>query len=215
MNRLLIIGAGGFGREVYAWAGQIPRDERDWEVGGFLDANLRALEGFQYPISVLADPAVYAPQAGDCFACAIGDPKTRLSLCRGIRSRGGRFVTLRHPSVIMGTNCRIGDGCILCPGAVLTSDVTLGDFVVVNVYACVAHDVVVGDGSILSPHSDVNGFGRLGEGVFLGTHAAVLPGAKVGDYGVVGAGSVVLKRVASYATVIGVPAKQICRAAGK
>jgi len=209
MNRLLIIGAGGFGREVYAWAGQISRDERDWEVGGFLDANPCALEGFQRPVSVLADPATYVPQAADRFVCAIGDPKTRLALCRGLRERGGRFVTLRHPSVIVGTNCRIGDGCVLCPGAVLTSDVTLGDFVVVNVHACVAHDVVVGDGSILSPHSDVNGFGKLGEGVFLGSHAVVLPGAKVGDYGVVGAGSVVLKRVASHATVVGVPAKQI------
>ncbi len=136
-------------------------------------------------------------------------PAYKLNICRSLKDRGGEFVTLIHPSAIIGPNCSIGEGCILCPGVVLTSDVSLGNFITLNLHATVGHDAKIGDGSTLLSHTDVTGFVELGEGVLLGSHASILPHAKVGDYGIVGAGSVVLRRVKSRTTVIGVPAKKI------
>ena len=209
MKRLLIIGAGGFGREVLNWALDILPQNRDWEVGGFLDADPAVLDAYDCRLPILADPLHYSPKEDDCFICAIGHPSTKLRVCRYLKERGAQFITLIHPTAIIGDRCTIGAGCVFCPGAVVTTDVKIGDFVMMNLQSTIGHDAVVADGCTLSPHADVNGFASLGEGVFLGCHAVVLPGATVGDYAIVGAGSVVLKKVKAGVTVMGVPAKQI------
>jgi len=208
-HRLLIIGAGGFGRELLGWALGVPPGARDWAIGGFLDANPAALDGFPCDYGILGDPSSYAPAPNDVFLPAIGHSRTKLRICRSLRARGGQFATLIHPSAILGPACRVGEGNVLCPGATLTTNVTLGDFVVMNAHSGCGHDVVVGDGCTFSSYVDVTGAVRLGEGVFLGSHAVVLPGLKIGDFAAIGAGSVVVRNVPAQATVIGVPAKQV------
>lgn len=209
MKRLLIVGAGGFGREVLSWASDINRNRDRWEVGGFLDSNPTVLEGFGAHAPIVGDPLTYIPAENDLLVCAIGDPQTKLGICRGLKERGGRFFTLIHPTAVFGLDCKLGEGCLFCPGAVATTNVTLGDFVALNVHATVGHDAVIGEGCTLNAHCDVTGGAILGEGVFLGSHAVILPGATVGEYAVVGAGSVVLKSVRPRTTVVGVPARVI------
>jgi len=209
MKQLLIVGAGGFGREVLNWAQDIPLKKKDWEVGGFLDANPAALNGYDCNYQILADPMVYQPRKGDCFICAIGHPQKKLRICRHLKECGAEFITLIHPTAIIGNRCSIGEGCIFCPGVILTADVKMSDFVIVNAQSTIGHDAFIGEGCTLSSHVDITGFASLGEGVFLGSHAAVLPKAKVGDYAIIGAGSVVLKKVKPGTTVVGVPAVQI------
>jgi sugar O-acyltransferase (sialic acid O-acetyltransferase NeuD family) len=213
MKRLLIVGAGGFGREVLAWALDAPACGKDWRIGGFLDANPAALNGYPCDLPILADPLNFSPSADDLLVCAIGDPPPRLRLCRKLKERGAEFLTLIHPAAIVGPACRIGEGCVLCPGVVVTTNVVLGEFTILNVGACVGHDVVVGPGGTLNPHSDLGGHSTLGEGVFLGTHADVLPSVTVGDYARIGAGSVVLRKVDPHTTVVGVPARKVFSAA--
>jgi len=207
-NRLLIAGAGGFGREVLQWALDIEALSPGWRVGGFLDSNPSALDRFgipQYPI--LGDPLSYTPAETDVFVCALGDPVRKLAIARALLSKNARFATLVHPTAVVGARNQIGDGCILCPHAVVTTDAVLGRFVTLNLGATVGHDALLGDGCILNPHADVNGAVRLGEGVFMGTQAVALPGAVIGDYAKIGAGAVVLKSVENGMTVVGVPAR--------
>lgn len=211
MHKVLIIGAGGFGREIAGWLPGITADQGSLEFGGFLDANPGALEGYAEKGSIVADPATFRPSSSDLLVCAIGDPAQKLKVCRTLQERGGVFLPFIHQTAVVGADCRLGTGVIMCPGAVVTSDVTLGAFVTLNVHASVGHDAVIGDGSTLSGHCDVTGGAALGEGVFMGSHATVLPGAVVGEYATVGAGSVVLRRVPAYATVMGVPARTIAR----
>lgn len=209
MSNLYIIGAGGFGREVLSWLRDTPEWGRDLKFAGFVDDNTGALEGKNTAGKVVATIATFSPAAEDLAVCAIGDPATRLQVCRGLCAKGVRFHTLVHPWAKVGDNSTLGEGCILCPGVVVTTNVTLGDFVIVNAHSTIGHDAVVSDGVTLSGHVDITGYVQVGEGVFFGTHAAVLPGAKVGAYAKVGAGSVVLRSVKPGATVMGVPAKQI------
>jgi sugar O-acyltransferase (sialic acid O-acetyltransferase NeuD family) len=206
VKRLLIIGAGGFGREVLGWAQQTLDFTSEWVFGGFLDDNPQALDGFGYGESVIGSVSGYAPGELDFFVCAVGNPRTKEALVRTILEKGGRFVTLIHPSVIMGNHVILGRGVILCPRVVLTSDIVVGDFVSLNVGTAVGHDVVIGDWSQTSAFCDLTGFTRLGKGVLMGSHATLLPRRKVGDYAVVGAGSVVVRDVKGGETVFGVPA---------
>jgi sugar O-acyltransferase (sialic acid O-acetyltransferase NeuD family) len=205
MKKLIIIGAGGFGREVLQYARSIPAAARGWEPHGFLDANPDALERFGHPLPILGDPVAYAPAPDEVFICAIGDPRRKLLLCRGLRERGARFVNLIHPTAIVGERTRFGE----CPWSGLSADVRIGDFVTVNSFSGAGHDVVMGDGCTLSAHVDVTGGVVLGEGVFIGTHASVLPNVRIADYAVLGAGSVVLKNVRAGRTVFGLPAVEM------
>ncbi|MEZ6045975.1 MAG: NeuD/PglB/VioB family sugar acetyltransferase [Planctomycetaceae bacterium] len=211
-KQLLIIGAGGLGREVLAWALDASHQtDVDWNVAGFLDSNRKALEGYPLPAgySVVGDPDTYQPTSNELFVCAIGDPTIKLKMSRQLRERGGEFTNIIHPTAIIGPGCRLGTGIIACPFVTLTTNVEVHDDVVFNIYAGCGHDSTIGAGSILNGKCEVNGHAKLGEGVFMGCQSAVLPGVKVGEYCRIGAGSAVVRNTRAYTTVMGVPAKKL------
>ncbi|MFN8705235.1 MAG: transferase, partial [Planctomyces sp.] len=71
------------------------------------------------------------------------------------------------------------------------------------------HDTIYGDFCQISGSCEINGNAILEQGVFLGSHATVLPGARLGEWSYVGAHSAVLRKVAPYQKVFGVPAVAI------
>src|SRR5436190_2704357 len=115
MNRLLIVGAGGFGREVLDWALAVPAEKRDWAVFGFLDDRANILDGKNCAFPIVGTAETYNFTNTDRVICAIGDPATRLKYCRLLKSHGAQFITLIHPTAIIGSNNHIGEGCIFCP----------------------------------------------------------------------------------------------------
>lgn len=207
--RLLIVGAGGFGREVYTWASQIPPQDREWQSAFFLDANPNALQAVGWDVPIIGDPESYMPTANDRILCAIGCVETKVRIFRRLSAQGATFATLVHPTSIVGPECHIGKGCILCPYTVLTCNVTVGDNTAINIHTGIGHDVVVGSHCMISGHVELMGHVTVGNQVFIGGHAAIIPSAQVGDGATVGAGSVVLRRVHPNTTVFGNPAKQI------
>jgi len=129
-----------------------------------LDRNPRALDGWNCPLPILGDPLQAALPADTVILCAIGDPRTKLSLCRELRKRGATFATLIHPSAVVGPGCLVGVGCILGPYSVLTSHVSVAISSPSTSSAAAGHDVVIGDGVTLSSHCDVTGGAVLDEG---------------------------------------------------
>jgi sugar O-acyltransferase (sialic acid O-acetyltransferase NeuD family) len=179
----------------------------DWEIEGFLDSNPHAIAPGTFPYKVVGDPASWEPDDDQVFVPGLGDPAARLRVCGDLKSRGARFVSVIHPSVIMALGVEIGEGCVLCPNVVVSANARLGDFVFVNIAASIGHDSRIGDGTTISCHCDVMGYVQVGRGCFLGSHASILPKKKVGDGAIVGAGSAVMRNVARDTTVIGVPAQ--------
>ncbi len=210
-KRLVIVGAGGFGREVHAWAADCRRSDHGvvWSECAFLDNNSHALDDFPIESPVIGSCDTYTPNDQDLLVCAIGDPRAKLAVCRSLQQRGAQFYTLVHPTAVVGERSRLGVGVVLCPHSVVTVDVHLGDFTMLNVAARVGHDATLGPGCTLSGGCDVTGGGRLGEGVFLGANATMLPSARAGDYAKIAAGSVVYRRAPAGATVSGSPAKRL------
>ena len=212
MKRLLIIGAGDFGREVLSWATHVQASQREWTITGFLDTDPAALAGKNVRVGVLGSPNDYVLSDGDVFVNAISCPEAKLRICESLAERGGCFINFLHPSVIVGSDCDLGYGNVLCPNVVLSNNVVLGRFISINVASSIGHDTKIGDGCTISSHCDVMGFASLGRCCFLGSHAAVLPSRSVGNYSKIGACSAVIRNVAPRTTVMGVPAQVITRA---
>ena len=203
-RRILIVGAGGFGREVLQWC----RDA--WPahaeaVAGFLSADSDALDEFNGTPDILCSPDSYVPVAGDKLLFAIGVPYVRRKVAESLLSRGGEFLTLVHPTAIVAAAAAIGEGAILCPYSVVSDSAAVGRFVIMNYHSSLGHDARAGDFSVLSPHATLGGRATIAEDVFLGLHAAVGPGKMVGARTKVSANSCVLASAAADSVVYGVP----------
>lgn len=207
MKNLIIVGAGGFGREVYNWALADADCDRKWTITGFLDDNPAALDGFDYPVDIIDSITDYRPADNDLFICAIGAPAIKRKVCESLSGRSAQFISLIHPDSIIGMNVSIGRGAIICPKVVVTCDISIGDFVTINCHSSVGHDARIGDWTTISGHCDITGQCKLGEMVFVGSGARIVPLKTVGDHATVGAGSVVIRHVAPETKVFGNPAR--------
>ncbi len=209
LKNLIIINAGNFGREVYAWARQVPQHGTEWKIKGFLDNRKDILNNYNYEVPILSAPEDYEPGPDDLFVCSIGYPKEKKEYCDLIMKRGGNFTNIIHPTAVMAENVKIGIGVILCPYVVVSADTVIGNFVSVNLFVSVGHDVTIGDYCQINPNASLGGYAVIGESVDIGSNAAVLPEAVVEESATVGAGSVVLRKVNANQTVFGVPAKPV------
>ena len=211
MKNLIIIGVGGFAREVYWHAQKSIGYGVEWQIKGFLDGDIKlaAAEYELLPDKVLGDVDSYEICADDVFTCAVGTPKVRRHLIEKILARGGEFINLISNLAQIIPTAKIGCGVIISPYVGISDRADIGDFVALNAQTIIGHDAQVGDFSCIMPHVAVSGKCKIGVEVFIGSGATILPKAKVGDGATVGAGCVVLKKVRAGATVFGNPAIEI------
>ena len=208
MYDIIIIGAGGFGREVYLWAkDSFSKDQ--YRIKGFLDDNPRILDNYDMDVGIIGNLNSYEIKNQDRFLFAIGDIDVKKRLIMKMKKRRAKFLTLVHPTAIMANTTKIGEGVIICPFCLVSDNVLLEDFVMMNVYSSCGHDAKVGRYSILSPYATLNGFVILEDEVFLGTHTTVIPYKRVGYKSKISANSVVMRDVATNKIVFGVPGKAI------
>ena len=206
MPNLIIISAGKLGREIHNWSEQSIHAGLPWKIKGFLDDRPDVLNGSANMPPILGTVDSYTIDSDDVFLCAIGEPRLRQRFQVAMETRGGRFGTLIHPSAIIGRNVEIGTGSIVCPFCHISCDVRIGRSVFMGTNSNFAHDTSYGDFCQISGSCEVNGNATLKQGVFLGSHATILPEATLEEWSYVGAHSVVLRRVAPYQKVFGVPA---------
>ncbi len=207
MKNLVIIAAGGCGREVLQWAKDINRKEERWNIKGFLDDNPDALKGKICSVPVLSSVDDYMIEGEDEFVCCIGNSEVRKRVVEKMKARGARFVSIIHPSAVIADSCTLGEGVIIYPYALISDNAVIGDGCIINMYSSVAHDSVLGEYCTISAHCDVTGMCKLGDRVFMGSTSQIVPGTKVGDDVYICAGSTVMTRVRNGLKMLGNPAK--------
>lgn len=209
MKHLIIIGARGFGREVYNTALESIGFGTDFTISGFLDDKFDALDGYYNYPPILSSVEDYIPQSDDVFICALGTPLYKKKYVKIILEKGGEFINIIHKSVHIGSNTIYGKGCVFSQNVQISCDIKIGDFVAMNFMTVIGHDAVIGDYSHLNSMSFMGGYSQLGEMVTLNTGAILQPHKRVGNNSVVGAGSFVYKNVKDNKIVFGNPAQEL------
>ena len=208
MYDILIVGAGGFGREVYLWAKESFPDNQ-YKIKGFLDDDPKVLNNYNVEIKVIGSINNYEVKKNDRFIIGIGNVEIKKQIVKKLEVKNLQFLTLIHPTAIVANTAKIGQGVIICPFCLVSDNVELDDFVMMNIYSSCGHDAKVGRYCILSPYATINGFGILEDEVFLGTHTTVIPYKKVGYKSKISANSVVMRDVPPKRMVFGVPGKAV------
>jgi sugar O-acyltransferase (sialic acid O-acetyltransferase NeuD family) len=210
---LVIVGAGGFGRETAAAVEAVNRHRPTFRLLGFLDD----------------DPALHSRPVGGTTVLGGLDRLDELSettavvVCLGTprdisrRERAvdrlnlpaQRYATVVHPSAAVSPDCRLGPGCVILAHTTLTTAVVLGAHVAVMPQTVLTHDDVVEEFVTIASGVRLGGSVHVGRGAYLGAGALIRESVKVGAGALVGMGSVVLQDVPPGQTWVGSPARNI------
>lgn len=208
MKKIYIVGAGGFGRELLQWIKDINTVKPTWEIGGFLDDNLNALDGVEIDYPVVGTIQGWQPKDDEEFALAMGAPALKRKIVELLKAKGAKFATVIHPTAILTPFNKYGEGLIMFPYSKLSVNSEVGDFVTI-LATPIGHDTYVGDYTVISGGCNIVRNVQIGKDVFLAAGVCIAQDVKIGDGAYLGLGAVILKDVAPGATMFGNPARAL------
>ncbi|OJG51616.1 acetyltransferase [Enterococcus hirae] len=204
----IIVGAGGFGKEIafllqqqneYQWVGFV--DDRKSEQSDVLGKPV---------IGKIADLLqVKTPMA---VFLGIAAPTVKENIYEQLRQNPHLlFPNLFAPSALIGLNVQLGIGNILMPYTTYTADISIGDFNMINIGSTIGHDSIIGSYNAIFPNVNISGAVTLGDKNELGVGTKIIQERSIGDGNIIGAGSVVIRDIPHHSKWVGVPAKIIER----
>ncbi|WPP00069.1 acetyltransferase [Pseudomonas sp. HR96] len=207
MHDLIIIGAGGCGRQVLSQLRLDPAHGVAWRLGGFLDERGPEVVDPILGLPWLGDPASFQPAVGQRLVVAVGDTRSRQRQVAALLARGAQFERITSRCFI-GERSQVGRSFIGLDVST-GSDCRLGDFGFIDIEARLGHDVVLEDFVQMGPRCLLAGHVHVERGATLHSAALVARGVRIGAGATVGLGAVVLQDVPAGATVVGNPARVV------
>lgn len=205
MKDIIIVGAGGCGREIANWIEDINKIEETWNILGFIDDNVNALEGFPTKYKIIESISNHIP-GNAYYAIGIANPPVKKKIAEMLESKGAEFASIIHPSTRIYTEFPLGRGLITYPNAKISTGCKIGNFVNIQ-STIIGHDVLIEDYVTVSSSCGVTGGTKLRKACFLADHAAISVGMEIGKNAYVGIGSVVIRDVKEDTRVFGNPAR--------
>lgn len=208
MKDIVIVGAGGFGREVAWLIEDINKVNKTWNIIGFVDETTELLGTLVDGYKVVGNIDWLKEQ--NCFAVlAIGDTQGKKKIVTKLEKSEIKYATLIHPNVISSDRNVFGEGSIICAGTIITVNVKIGNHVIVNINSTIGHEAVIRDFATILPSVKISGAVVVEECVNIGTGSAIIQGKNIGKNTIIGANATVVKDIPENCTAVGSPAKPI------
>jgi sugar O-acyltransferase (sialic acid O-acetyltransferase NeuD family) len=208
-RRLYIVGAGGYGREIASYLSDFSEDEKGWDFKGFIDDNVDALLGIESPNKIIDSINNFRFNKEDYVIVAIGNIEIKKYIVLRLINRV-TFYTFVAKNSYIGNNVKLGKGVIICPGVKLPANISIGDFVTINIDSRIGHDSIIDDNCSIMPNVDIGGESVIGKNVFLGTKSTIIPGIKIESDNYIGVAAVILKDIiTTEGTYFGNPARRM------
>lgn len=211
MKDIVIIGAGGFGREVSQLIEDINADKRTWHLLGFIDETPEKNGIVINDTTVLGGFEWFKNKGRKRLwtVCALGNPRDKYNLINKASAYNVSFANLIHPDAKINKHFEIGMGCIICCNSFISVNTKIGNHVSINPGCGIGHDAVINDYTSLYWNVTLAGNVTIKTGCEIGSKAAVIPKKTVGEWSVIGAGAVVINDIPENCTAVGVPARPI------
>lgn len=213
---IIIIGAGGFGREVQWLIERINEKEKEktgeaaWNILGYVDDGMEVGTMVNdYPVLGGTDDLLKSEKS-TAVVCAIGAAAVRKKIVKKIRKNPiFTFPNLVDPSVQISRRIDLGEGNLICAGNILTVNISIADFCIINLDCTFGHDIKMDSFVTVYPGVHISGCVCVGACSELGTGSQIIQGKQIGKHVMVGAGSVVVKDIPDGCTAVGNPCKPI------
>lgn len=207
---MLIIGAGGFAKEVLEIC---VRNERLDNIYFYDDLNNNVVGNLygKFPILKSFDEAtLYFKENDNRFTIGIGTPIMRQKVFNNFKDIGGNLVSVISEKANIGSyDVEIGNGANILDGVNISNSVRIGKSSMLYYNSIITHDCKIGDYAEISPGATILGKVQIGDYVQIGARATILPGIKIGSNVLIGAGSVVTRDIPDNCLVVGAPGKII------
>ncbi|TFB66756.1 acetyltransferase [Cryobacterium sp. Hz7] len=210
---LVVVGAGGFGREVLDIVDALNRAAETvvFEIIGVLDANPSAENLGRLSarsVRYLGTESAWRETGSRAqYLIGVGNPAARQEIDKAFTALGLTAATVVHPAATTGSSFTVGQGSVLCGGVQVSTNVTLGRHVHLNPNSIIGHDSVLNDFVSINPSATISGDVRIGPRSLVGAGAVVLQGLCIGADTVVGASACVTRGVGDRSVVKGIPAR--------
>ncbi|MEW6125936.1 MAG: acetyltransferase [Acidobacteriota bacterium] len=211
LQRIVIIGAGGHGREVADILRHQSQIQGQIDIVGFIDDNPALRGQLLDGVPVLGDWTWFEGVGRRDFAVitAVGNPLINQQLVERAHQLELKFVSAISPLAHLSSFARLGEGVTIFPHAVVNTNAFIASHVILNIGVSVSHDTQVGRYTNINPGAHLAGNVTVGEGCYIGMGANIIQGRTIGDWSIVGAGATVIADLPERVTAVGVPARII------
>lgn len=198
MKKIIIIGGGGFGREIFQYI-KLDIDAgilKNCVIAGIVDDNPNCELILNYPdVAYIGNLTGYKPACDEAIIIAVGRTTTRAKIYATLEALGGIFFSYVHSTAIIAPDAIVEESCIICPNTVVNAGARVGKNSAINVFCSIGHGASIGKHSVLSPYCSMSGDSALDDMCFMGTRATLFPNVKMGKGCIVDAHTAVKKTV--------------------
>jgi sugar O-acyltransferase (sialic acid O-acetyltransferase NeuD family) len=214
-RELVLVGAGGFGRETAEAVRALNAAGARWRLAGYLDDDPARHGTVIDGVPVIGGTEELGNMPDASVVVCTGRPGNYVSRPRIVERLGlppERYATIIHPSASMSSTSRVGPGTVLLAQTVLTAAVTVGSHVAIMPHVILTHDDVIGDFATMASGAGLGGNVHVGRGAYVGAGALVREDRHIGSCALVGMGAIVTRDVPPDEVWAGVPARYIRKA---
>jgi sugar O-acyltransferase (sialic acid O-acetyltransferase NeuD family) len=187
-----IIGASGFGREIESWLGLSEKFLGQYRIVGYVDDNLHALDGFPSDYRVLGTIDQYPFNPDEFALIGVADPSMKKNIVDRLKGKV-KFLSFIFNDNIIGKNIHVGEGSIVAPNCVISTNVTIGKYVTVNLGTQICHDAIIEDFTSIMSNVVISGKVKIGKSSYIGSNATILQSIEIKDGIIISAGSTIMK----------------------
>lgn len=206
MKKLIIIGAGGLGREVAQYINDINQIKYEYELLGYIDDDISKLGIVYNNLKVIGNTNMLSELNDIYLFCAVANPEIKKNIAQKIKKYKNKTINIIHPTAYISPYINFGENVLVAPMCVLTTNITIGNYVHINPQCGIGHDTIIEDYTTLYWNVNIGGFVRVGKSVELGSKTFIKQGIIIGSQAISGAGAVIVKDVPPTVMVKGVPA---------
>jgi sugar O-acyltransferase (sialic acid O-acetyltransferase NeuD family) len=209
MKKIVIVGSGGFAKEVKGMIDAINKDKPQWNLLGFIDdwgkqKGEEVIGGYKV-VGTIDD--LNNTKEELFVTIAMANPQYIKENVGKIHNPMIKYANLFHPAAeIISTD--IGFGNIIGFCCTISCNITIGDFNIFNTGCNVGHDTKIGSFNVFSPQTQVSGNVSIGDGNYWGLNSSIVERKSVGNHNKIGAYTFVIRSIKDNGSYFGIPAKK-------